>query len=258
MRDAVETQACQVLSLILRATPAPDDDREVGKPGPQPFTEIARLGEAPGWHQPNTDDLWRGLLHQGEHFGRKQGGLGALDRKPPGIKHVLEHLERHCVGLVMGRTRQDADWRGERRGGVLLGGDGHRNDGCGGLGGAQVVDQLARGLVNEVRLLGRQVVTPLILFRIVERGEQHGIVHVGQRLGLQEFFHDLHGAVLVPRHEPLVVAVQLYHRLIAQQYIQEGQLGDVFAEHAQAHGERGRQEEADRPPEPGPERKGHQ
>ena len=25
---------------------------------------------------------------------------------------MLEHLERHRVGLVMGRTRQNADWRG--------------------------------------------------------------------------------------------------------------------------------------------------
>ena len=191
-------------------------------------------------------------------FGSKQGGFGEVDRKSPGIKHMLDHLERHLVGLVMSRTSQNADLRWERSGGVLLGDDGNLSGGCGSLGGAQVVDQLARGLVNEVRLLGRQVATPLILFSIVERGEQHGIVHVGQRLGLQEFFHDLHGAVLVPRHEPLIVAVQLYHLLIAQQYIQECQLGDVFAEHAQTHGEWCGQEEADRPPEPGPERKSHQ
>ena len=136
-------QSCQVLCLILRATPAPDDDRQGGKPGPQPFTEIARLGEPPGWHEPDTDDLWRGLLHQGDHCRHVSSVVVLhLNRKPPGIEHVLEHLERHLVGLVMRRTRQDADWRWERRGSVLHGGDGHLSGGCGGLGGAQVVDQL--------------------------------------------------------------------------------------------------------------------
>ena len=160
-----------MLRLIFRTTPAPDDNRKSGKPGPQPFTEIPRLGEAPGGYQPNTDECWSGLLHQREHFGRQQGALGALDHKPHGIEHLLEHLERHRVGLVMGRARQHADFRWEHSGGVLLGDNGNLSGGCDGLSGAEVVDQLTRALVNEACLFGRQVVTPLILFSIVERGE---------------------------------------------------------------------------------------
>ena len=84
-------------------------------------------------NQPNTDEFWRGLLHQGDEFGSKQGGFGEIDRKSPGIKHVLDHLERHLVGLVMSRTSQNADLRWERSGGVLLGDDGNLSGECDGL-----------------------------------------------------------------------------------------------------------------------------
>ena len=83
---------------------------------------------------------------------------------------MLKHLECYLVGLVMGRTRQNADFRWERSRGVRLGDNGGLGGGCGGLGGVQIVDQLARGLVNEVRLLDRQVATPLILCSVIERG----------------------------------------------------------------------------------------
>src|SRR2546423_2117230 len=109
--QAVEAQECQVVLLLVRAAPAADDNRELGKTDPQPLAEIARLGEATGWYQANTDEGWSPLLYQRDHFGGQQGGPGDLDRKPPGIEGVLQHLERHLVGLVMGWTPQDAGLR---------------------------------------------------------------------------------------------------------------------------------------------------
>jgi hypothetical protein len=50
LREAIEAQSGQSLCLICGATPAPDNDRKGGEPGPQPFTEIARLGKAAGRH----------------------------------------------------------------------------------------------------------------------------------------------------------------------------------------------------------------
>src|SRR5712691_1041036 len=89
VRQAVEVQECQMLFLLYRATPASDDDRELGKTDPQPLAEIARLGEAAGWYQANTEEGWRRLLHQREHFGSQQGGPGDLDLKLRRIEGLL-------------------------------------------------------------------------------------------------------------------------------------------------------------------------
>src|SRR5262245_10028754 len=50
LRETIEAQSGQGLCLILCATPTPDHNREGRKPGPQPFTKIARLGKAPRRH----------------------------------------------------------------------------------------------------------------------------------------------------------------------------------------------------------------
>src|SRR4051812_32813414 len=83
LRETIEAQAGQDLCLILGTTPAPDHDRQGGKPGSQPFTEIARLGKAAGRYEPNTDECWHTLLHEGEYFGSEQAGLGDLEITPP-------------------------------------------------------------------------------------------------------------------------------------------------------------------------------
>src|SRR5262245_53584632 len=63
LREAIEVQSGQVLYLICGTTPASNYNREGGEFGPQPFTEIARLGKAAGRHQPNTNERRRALLH---------------------------------------------------------------------------------------------------------------------------------------------------------------------------------------------------
>jgi hypothetical protein len=64
LRETIEAQSGQVLYRICCATPAPNHDWEGRESGPQPFTEIARLGKATMRHQPNTDECRRALLHQ--------------------------------------------------------------------------------------------------------------------------------------------------------------------------------------------------
>ena len=122
----------------------------------------------------------------------------------------------------------------------------------------QILHNLAGRLDDVLHVRGGQDAPLAILFGIGQRGEQHGIVHVDERLGLQGRLHDHRGFVLVPRHEALVVRVQPFHRLIGEHHPQEGQRGDIFAQHAQADGQRRRQEEAHRPPQPGPEEHGHE
>src|SRR5262245_50030045 len=77
--QAVEVQEYQMLFLLYRATPASDDDRQLGKTDPQPLAEVARLSEAAGWYQADTEEGRRGLLHQREHFRSQQGSLGNLE-----------------------------------------------------------------------------------------------------------------------------------------------------------------------------------
>src|SRR6185437_16460263 len=52
LRAAIEAQSGQ--GLCLCTPPASDHDRQGGEPGPQLFTEIARLGKASRRHQHNT------------------------------------------------------------------------------------------------------------------------------------------------------------------------------------------------------------
>lgn len=78
-----------MLFLLSRTLPAANDDGKLRKTDPQPLADIARLGKTAGWYQPNTDEGWRGLLYQREHFGSQEGGLADLDRKPQRIKCVL-------------------------------------------------------------------------------------------------------------------------------------------------------------------------
>src|SRR5215471_16861456 len=109
LRMAIEAQSGHE-PFLCGATPAPDHDREGGESGPQAFTEIARLGKTSGRHHANTDERWRTLLHQGEHYGSEQAGLDYLNFKPPGVEHLLQHLQRHLISLIVGRASQDVEW----------------------------------------------------------------------------------------------------------------------------------------------------
>src|SRR2546430_1304554 len=53
-----------------------------------------------------------------------------------------------------------------------------------------------------------------------------------------DFIPELHGPQRVPVPASVVTRGQVCHRLVAQQHLQEGQIRDVFAEHAKAYGER--------------------
>src|SRR5205823_14473869 len=94
-------------------------------------------------------------------------------------------LCRSLVSLVISRTSEEVDGCWEDRRSVLRREAGNRLGRRGSLG-SQVVDQLVRGPVNRLGFIGCQVVTPLILLRIIECRKHHVLIDVEQGPGLQE------------------------------------------------------------------------
>src|SRR6266540_365460 len=74
-------------------------------------------------------------------------------------------------------------------------------------------------------------------------------------MGLQVFGYDLGRLVPVHRYEALVVPDARHHgRLVSHQHADDVELGYVLAEYDETDGQRRGENEADRAPEPGPER----
>ena len=124
---------------------------------------------------------------------------------------------------------------------------------------AQVQEDVARPGHDE----GLVVVGDLPPHQVAGRQDQgrdhQRVQHAGRperrllRLG------QLAGLVLVPGQEPLVEAdLPPDDLVVAQQHRQELQVRDVPAEHRERHGERRREGQPHRPPEPGPEERRHQ
>ena len=89
-----------------------------------------------------------------------------------------------------------------------------------------------------------------------ERRDQHFVVERGGALLLYAGLGQLGRFLVVEGDQALVEARRRREdRLDAEQHVEEAELGDVAAHHRDADGQRGGHQQADRPPQPGPEQR---
>ena len=91
----------------------------------------------------------------------------------------------------------------------------------------------------------------------LEAFEEHLVVVGGKRFFLEDGFGLFGGLDRVARQHALIDQLcRRQGRLVAQHHVEKFEAVDVAAEHDEADGQRDRQNEADRSPQPGPERGG--
>ena len=190
-------------------------------------------------------DLLQGLggARIGDHLGIEPGRL----------KHAREHQGGNVIGLVA--RGHDAHRRRRPVHHVLrLRRDLVRRFAFHRSAVFQVFDQSADGVEDEALALLFQRARMAVLLGERERRNHHLVIEREQAFLVGEVFGQVLGLVLVHGEQALVEARRRReHRLDAEDHVEVAELGHVAAHHRDAHGERGREQQADRPPQPGPE-----
>jgi hypothetical protein len=158
----------------------------------------------------------------------------AVDLRPR--QQLAEHRRGELVGFVARRNDADARARG-----LLV----RRLD---------LFEDLADGVERETLALGFESALVPVGLDQRERRDQEGLEQpLGAMLG-GVFLRERDGLVLVARDQALVEArFRREHRLDAEQYVEVAEFGDVAPDYRDAHGERHREQQPDRAPQPGPE-----
>src|SRR5215469_8176101 len=101
-------------------------------------------------------------------------------------------------------------------------------------------------------LIERTVVT--ILFGQLERGDEHGLIHLFQRVVLEVRFQYFASFLAVHRQHPLIeMSCGCERRLISQNLLQEGEPWHAPPQYQKAGRQGGRHYQTERPPERRPE-----
>ena len=122
-----------------------------------------------------------------------------------------------------------------------------------------VRQQLPRRIDDGRFFVRRQPLLQAVALGIVERRQQQGVVDRARRLGLDVPLDEVGRLALIARQQALVVAMLGGERgRVGHQRPDELEPRHVLAEHDEAHGQRCRHEQAERPPQPRPERHGRE
>ena len=197
-------------------------------------------------------------MHERQQFRGLQARPGNLDGDWQIVQQMGEHRERELVGDAVGRVAQHAQrfarsgkWWTIRQCGRL------RVEAPDRLRGVR--QQLPRRIDDGRFFVRRQALLQAVALRIVERRQQQGVVHRARGLGLDVPLDEVGRLALIAGQQALVIAILRRERgRVGHQRPDELETWHVLAEHDKAHGQRRRHEQAERPPEPRPERHGRE
>ena len=121
----------------------------------------------------------------------------------------------------------------------------------------QLVDHADRVLGDLLDGGSIQTAAQPVLLGMPQGRQDDRIVQLVERAVLQVLLGQLGRLLRVAGEQPLVeLDLRRQRRLVAQQDVEETELGNMAPEHDQADGERRRHQQAERAPEHGPEHRG--